>query len=132
MEVTTMTRSKTEAYRRRLFTLAERYSTGVSDLRGESQHGLWGESGGGFSDVPTHPADLGNTNCEEDLNLALLGNQEQLLGECNAALARIDAGTYGLCEECRRPIRHGRLQASPYARHCIACARKREVQPARY
>jgi len=117
-----MTPSQIEAYRRQLLALEKRYSAGVVELQGESQHGLGGESGGGLSDVLTHLADLGNANYEEEMNLALLGNQEWLLDECNAALARIDVGTYGLCEECHRPISHGRLQAFPYARHCIACA----------
>jgi len=117
-----MTPSQIEAYRSQLLALEKRYSAGVSELRSEAQHGLGGESGGGLSDVPTHLADLGNASYEEDVNLTLLGNQEWLLDECNAALARIDVGTYGLCEECHRPISHGRLQAFPYARHCIACA----------
>jgi RNA polymerase-binding protein DksA len=117
-----------EAYRRRLLALIQRHSSGVSGLWGEAQHGLGGESGGGISDVPTHLADLGNASYEEEMNFTLLDNQEGLLRECNAALARIDAGTYGLCEECHRPIAHGRLRASPYARHCINCARMREGQ----
>jgi len=117
-----MTPSQIEAYRRQLLALEQRYSAGVSELRSEAQHGLGGESGGGLSDVPTHLADLGNASYEEEVNLTLLGNQEWLLDECNAALARIDAGTYGLCEECHRSISHGRLRAFPYARHCIACA----------
>jgi RNA polymerase-binding transcription factor DksA len=124
-----MTRSQTEAYRQRLLVLAGRYRAGMLGLRGESLHGLGGESGGGLSDVPTHLADLGNASFEEETNLTLLGNQERLLSECHAALARIDAGTYGVCEECHRPIRHGRLEAFPFARHCIGCAQKLESLP---
>jgi len=123
-----MTRPMIEAHRQRLSALAERYRGGVSILRGESFHGLGGESGGGISDVPTHPADLGNASCEEEMNLTLLEAQEQLFEECDTALARIARGVFGRCEECHRPITAGRLQACPYARHGVACARKLESQ----
>ena len=42
------------------------------------------------------------------------------------ALGRIDAGTYGRCEECGEMIAKPRLQALPYTRHCIECARALE------
>jgi RNA polymerase-binding transcription factor DksA len=125
-----MRRDEIEAHRQRLSTLADRYRGGVSKLRGESLHGLGGESGGGISDVPTHPADLGNASYEEEMTLTLLEAQEQLFEECDAALARIARGGFGRCEECHRPIAAGRLQACPYARHCVACARKLESQAA--
>lgn len=47
---------------------------------------------------------------------------EQQAVEADAALARLDAGTYGTCESCGRPIGEGRLEARPTARLCIACA----------
>lgn len=125
-----MTRAEMNAHRRSLQALAARYRGGVSELREESLHGLGGESGGGISDVPTHLADLGNASYEEELTLTLLETQEGLLEECDAALDRLAEGTYGLCEECRRPITPGRLQACPYARHCVSCARKLESEVA--
>ncbi|WP_426310400.1 TraR/DksA family transcriptional regulator [Cellulosimicrobium sp. E-16] len=45
--------------------------------------------------------------------------------EVDAALARLDAGTYGVCEACGRPIATGRLEARPTARTCVACAATR-------
>ncbi|MFJ2517861.1 TraR/DksA family transcriptional regulator [Cellulosimicrobium cellulans] len=42
--------------------------------------------------------------------------------EVDAALARLDAGTYGVCEACGQPIADGRLEARPTARTCVACA----------
>jgi len=123
-----MTRGEIDAYRRWLLALAARYQGGVSRLRGEASHGLGGESGGGISDVPAHLADLGNASYEEEMNLTLLEAQEQLFEECDAALGRIANGAFGLCEECHRPIAAGRLQACPYARHCVPCAQSVESQ----
>lgn len=44
------------------------------------------------------------------------------LDEIDAALARVDAGTYGVCERCGQPIPDGRLEARPTATRCVTCA----------
>ena len=44
------------------------------------------------------------------------------LAEIDAALERLRAGTYGVCEECHGFIGEGRLEARPVARRCIHCA----------
>jgi RNA polymerase-binding transcription factor DksA len=54
---------------------------------------------------------------------ALLAAARQRLADVEAALARRDAGGYGICENCGRPIGAERLAARPAARTCIACAR---------
>jgi RNA polymerase-binding transcription factor DksA len=47
------------------------------------------------------------------------------LAEIDAALARLDAGTYGTCARCRRPIPAGRLLARPRSTTCVTCASRR-------
>ena len=44
------------------------------------------------------------------------------LAEVEAAVRRLDGGTYGTCERCDRPIAAARLEARPAARTCITCA----------
>jgi DnaK suppressor protein len=56
----------------------------------------------------------------------LIENEQGTLEEVNEALDRIGAGTYGKCLECGDPIPRSRLQALPYTRHCIRCARELE------
>ena len=53
---------------------------------------------------------------------ALVQQVRHHLAEVDAALARVDAGTYGACERCGRAIGEPRLEALPAARTCIACA----------
>lgn len=53
---------------------------------------------------------------------ALVRQARQHLAEIDAALARVEAGTYGTCEGCGGPVGAGRLEARPVARTCIACA----------
>ena len=53
---------------------------------------------------------------------ALIEQAERRLAEIDAARARIDEGTYGLCEVCGQPIDDARLEVRPVARTCVGCA----------
>jgi RNA polymerase-binding protein DksA len=117
-----MNQTEIEFYRQKLFDVKKRLVRDESELMGEALGGVGGEASGGFSDVPLHQADLGSHQFEEDLTLDLLGNEEQIVEEINAALARLEQGTFGRCEECQKRISKERLQALPYARYCIECA----------
>jgi RNA polymerase-binding transcription factor DksA len=48
--------------------------------------------------------------------------------EIDDALARIEQGTFGRCENCHQEISRERLEAMPYARSCIRCARKLQAR----
>ena len=52
--------------------------------------------------------------------------REQLLRDIEAALAKIDAGDYGYCEECGEEIAEKRLLVNPTVRFCIACSSRME------
>ena len=60
---------------------------------------------------------------EQQRDLALRERNEQHLAQVEAALARLDAGTYGGCTNCGRPIAPERLEAIPWAAFCIDCQR---------
>ncbi|WP_246372642.1 TraR/DksA family transcriptional regulator [Nocardioides pelophilus] len=53
---------------------------------------------------------------------ALVRQAHRQLAEIDAAMTRLDAGTFGTCEGCGRPIAEERLEARPVARTCIRCA----------
>ncbi|MDQ0363751.1 TraR/DksA family transcriptional regulator [Catenuloplanes indicus] len=53
---------------------------------------------------------------------ALLAAARERIAEVDDALRRVDAGSYGVCERCGRPIAAERLAARPFARFCISCA----------
>ena len=53
---------------------------------------------------------------------ALVRQARAHLVEVDAALARLEAGTYGTCERCGQPVAPARLQARPVARTCVGCA----------
>jgi DnaK suppressor protein len=60
---------------------------------------------------------------EQQRDLALRERNEQQLAAVEAALGRLDAGTYGRCVRCEEPIAAERLEALPWAAHCIDCQR---------
>ena len=84
------------------------------------------DSSGNLSNVPLHMADVGTENYDQEFTLGLIENEQGTLEQVHEALDRIDAGTFGRCQECGEPIAKPRLQALPYTRHCIQCARELE------
>jgi DnaK suppressor protein len=66
-----------------------------------------------------------------DKEVVLETTEEGLRRAVGEALARIDAGTYGLCEDCGRNIPKQRLDALPYTTLCVTCEEKRERNAAR-
>jgi RNA polymerase-binding protein DksA len=73
-------------------------------------------------------ADLGSDNFEQDFTIGLIENSEEVLREIDAAILRIENGTYGVCEESGDPIGKNRLKVVPWARLCIECQRKAELE----
>ena len=66
-----------------------------------------------------HIADSASETYLRELDGGLEENADHLLSEIEAALGRIDDGTYGLCVSCGKPIAPERLEAVPYAARCI-------------
>ena len=60
-------------------------------------------------------------NVERERDLALSAQARAAVDEIDRALAKMDAGTYGVCERCGQPIPKARLKALPYAALCVAC-----------
>jgi DnaK suppressor protein len=63
----------------------------------------------------------------DDLDLALLQMRGETLARIDAALRRLEAGTYGVCGDCNRPIASERLRALPFATRCRPCEEIREA-----
>jgi RNA polymerase-binding protein DksA len=84
-------------------------------------------SPGELSNLHTHPADQSVDGM--DKQIAIAQNEEHLLEEVEAALERIEQGTYGTCLNCGRKIARERLEAIPYTPLCIDCARLQADNP---
>ncbi len=93
-----------------------------AEALGIARHGAAGD----LSNMPTHPADIGTDNYEQEFTLGLLESERILLMEIDEALERIDDGTYGICLGTGKPINKARLEARPWAKYCIEYARSLE------
>ncbi|MFJ9341008.1 TraR/DksA family transcriptional regulator [Streptomyces sp. NPDC101733] len=85
--------------------------------------GLMRDSGDGAGD---DQADTGTKNITRESELALAANATSMLEQTERALERLEAGTYGLCENCGQPIGKARMQAFPRATLCVDCKQKQE------
>lgn len=63
----------------------------------------------------------GTTSVDRERDLALAASAAAAIEEVDVALAKVERGTYGLCENCHTPIPRARLRALPYARLCVRC-----------
>ena len=70
-------------------------------------------------------ADSSQVTAERGEVEALAGNLRESLNDVEAAIVKLDNGTYGDCEGCGQPIDPARLEAKPAARLCMVCASKR-------
>ncbi len=76
--------------------------------------------------VDNHLAETASVTLDREIDYTLEENEEELLAAVDAALARIEDGTYGRCQRCGQPIAQERLRALPYATLCIDDKRKDE------
>jgi DnaK suppressor protein len=120
-----------ELFRQTLLNLRARLRGDLDQMTDEALKRNQPDSSGNLSNMPLHMADVGTENYDQEFTLGLIENEQATLEQINDALTRIRAGTYGRCEECRSPIAKPRLQALPYTRHCIECARKLESREPR-
>ena len=71
-------------------------------------------------------ADAGVKTFEREHEFVMTSTSRQLLEQTEKALARIDAGSYGVCESCGEPIGKARLMAYPRAVLCVTCKQREE------
>ena len=98
----------------------------VGDMGQMEREALRSASGSNLSNLPLHMADMGTDNYEQEFTLGLVEKDRNLLREINAALAKIQNGTYGICEGTGKPISKVRLEAQPWARFSIEYQNKME------
>lgn len=85
--------------------------------------GLMRDSGDGAGQ---DQADMGATSFERDHELTVVNSERDKLNQIERALARIEDGTYGVCESCGQPIGKMRLMAFPRATLCMTCKQREE------
>jgi len=117
-----MTKPDFTLHRQRLLALRARLQGDVTQMADNALN----EDHSRTTHMPTDMAELGTDNFDQELTLSLLGSEENALAQIEAAITRIEDGSYGRCETCDVKIPKSRLQAIPYAAQCVQCASEQE------
>jgi RNA polymerase-binding protein DksA len=114
----------TDQFRQRLLDERQRVQEALDYLHQEHPGSLQDET----QEIPSdnHPGDVATVTFDRELDYTLEENEERVLGAIDAALQRIENGTYGDCLSCRQPIAAERLEALPWTTRCFDCKRKEE------
>ena len=81
----------------------------------------------GSNELFADPADRATAESDRSFTLRIRDRELHLIRKIQAALQRIEEGTYGICEECGEEISLSRLKARPVTRLCIKCKEKQEI-----
>jgi len=111
-----------ETQRNELLELRERILRSAQDIvEDDTEDGELSSAAG-----DQHLADHASEMLDREVDESLEENAGLIVREIDAALERIDAGTYGVCAGCGQPIPEERLAAVPYAVRCVPCKREDE------
>jgi len=114
-------------FRRLLEEERERLRQELEEIEARAARALETEAAGELSGYDEHPADMASETFEREKDLAIGENIASLLAKVQNALAKIERGTYGVCDICERPIKRARLAAIPFATLCVECQGKVEA-----
>lgn len=116
-----------ERFRPLLLERREAVANALDNLHKENAGSLGDETGELVSgSADQHMADTATETVEREIGNTLEEHDERVLEAIDAALQRIEAGTYGKCVNCGAQIPEERLEAMPWATLCIECKRKEE------
>ncbi|MGB8362000.1 MAG: TraR/DksA C4-type zinc finger protein [Acidimicrobiia bacterium] len=116
-----LAKSTLERFRKRLEEDKERLEEQIEDYERDLEEARLTESSSDRSPDPGN-AEASSMKLEYAKELSVEQNTLDLLDKANRALARIDAGTYGICESCGNSIPVERLDVLPYSTVCVTCA----------
>ena len=99
---------------------------GLNHLERDNLNRSQRDASGDLSGYTFHMADMATDNFDREFSLDIASTEQTMLNRIDEALRKIQEGTYGICENCSKPISTKRLKAVPYAKLCIKCKEDEE------
>ena len=121
-----MNKKDLEHYKKLILEKRKELLTELDHLKKSGLNSTLKDSTGEHSAYSFHMADMGTDTMEREKAFLFASREGNLLYHLDRALERIDAGEYGVCAECNKPIDRERLEAVPHVRLCIQCKSKEE------
>lgn len=116
-----MDKKDLEKFKKLLQVIRAKIAGDLKHLENDSLNINQKDAAGDLSAYSFHMADMATDNFDREFTLGLASSEQQTLNAIDVALRKIEEGTYGVCEECDKPIPQKRLVAMPYGRLCIKC-----------
>ena len=120
-----MSVTNVDRFRDALLDERRRVASAIQNLH-DDHPGSMSDETGEDAVYDNHLADTATETYDRELDYTLEENSEHVLADIDAALGRIEGGTYGTCTSCGKEIPEERLEARPWATLCIDCQRERE------
>ena len=116
----------TQQFRASLLEERDRVQKAIANLRDDHPGAIEDEVEEIAGSSDNHLAETATATLDREIDFTLEENSGQVLSEIDAALKRIDDGTYGMCTKCGTEIAPERLEVYPWASLCIEHAREAE------
>lgn len=113
-------------YKKLLLDKREELMGDITQISEETLKKSQKDASGDISGYTFHMADVATDNYDREFSLGLASKERGVLFEINHALGKLQDGSFGLCESCKRPITQVRLKAVPYATLCLKCQQNKE------
>jgi RNA polymerase-binding protein DksA len=113
-----------EALKQRLLEERQRLELEIHDLDADLSESL--EDSSGESPYDQHMAETATVTLDREIDLTLEENALASIAQIDRALSKLESGSYGLCDQCGKPISEDRLNVAPFATLCIDCKRLEE------
>jgi DnaK suppressor protein len=111
-------------FREELLAERRRVVDAIENLHSENPGSIEDETED--SPLDNHLAETATVTVDREIDYTLEENSEHVLAAIDAALKKIEDGTFGKCETCGQDIAEERLAAIPWATQCIDCRRREE------
>ena len=120
-----MTKEQLKEFKRLLLQERTKFASEIKSIAQDASKSPR-EASGDLSAYTMHMADMSADTYERELAMNLVSSEQEVLYQIEDALKRLEEGTYGICQQCAKPIRLSRLRAVPYTSLCISCQRTKE------
>ncbi len=118
-KVTKLTKSQVQEFKARLLDIKGKIVDDISGIQNEMLGRSQKDASGDLSGYGIHLADAATDNYDREMGLRIAGNEQEVLYEVDAALQRIEDGTFGQSELSGKFIGLNRLRAIPYTRYTL-------------
>ena len=103
-----------------------RIAEGINHIERDNLNKSQRDAAGDLSGYSFHMADMATDNFDREFSLDIASTEQAMLNRIDEALRKIEEGSYGICENCEKPISFKRLKVVPSAKLCIKCKEDEE------